>query len=157
MFGLLSGERAIQFRAVLPPVHRAPLAHRTPASALTVAGFILRTLRPLQTDLDAALARDDHSMAVQLVYRALWPIAKALSVFMGRPRGKGQARVHALMVELEPLPLTVGADGTLTEHGAAVTVNYRNWLIPAADAARWAESLSRDFQSRWPDTPFIAG
>jgi hypothetical protein len=157
VFGTLSGERAIQFRAVLPPVHRALPAHRTPASALTVAGFILRTLRPLQAELDAALAQDDHATAAQLVYRTLLPIAKALSAFMGLPWRRGQARVHALMVELEPLPLIVGADGTLIEQGAAVTVHYRNWLLPRADAARWAESLSRELQSRWPDTPFIAG
>jgi hypothetical protein len=121
-----------------------------------VAGFILRALRPLQTDLDTALEQDDHSTAVQLVYRALLPIAKALSVFTGRPRGKGQTRVHALLVELEPLPLTVEPDGTLIEQGAAVTIHYRHWSLPAAEAARWAESLSREFQACWPGTPLTA-
>jgi len=157
VFGLLSSEKAIQFRAVLPPVQRAPAAQRGSAGALTLAGFILRALRPLQADLDAALAREDHSAALQLVYRTLLPVAKALSALMGRPWGKGQARVHALLVELEPLPLAVEPDGTLIEQGAAVTVHYRHWLLPAADAARWAESLGREFQTRWPGTPFIAG
>jgi hypothetical protein len=162
VFGTLPGERAIQFRAVLPPAHPAPPAHRAPGGtarpgALTVAGFILRALRPLQTELDAALEQDDHSTAVRLVYRALWPIAKALSAFMGRPRGKGQARVHALLVELEPLPFVVEPDGTLIEQGAAVTIHYRHWSLPTADATRWAESLSREFQARWPGTQLITG
>lgn len=156
MYGTLPGERTIQFRAVLPPGHRAPAAPRGSAGALTLAGFILRTMRPLQSDLDAALERDDYSTAVRLVYRALLPIAKAFAALMGRPWGKGQARVHALLVELEPLPLAVEPDGTLIEQGAAVTVHYRHWLLPAADAARWTESMSREFQARWPDTPFIA-
>lgn len=156
MFGLLSGEGTIQFRAVLPPAHQAP-APTAPGGALTVAGFILRVLRPLPTELDAALEQEDYATAVRLVYRALLPIAKAFSALLGRPRGRGQARVHALLVELEPLPLAVEPDGTLIERGSAVTIQYRHWLLPAADAARWAESFSREFQARWPGTPFIAG
>ncbi len=157
MYGTLPGERTIQFRAVLPPAHRAPAAPRGAAGALTLAGFILRAMRPLLADLDAALAREDHPAALQLAYRALLPIAKAFSALTGRRWGRGQARVHALLVELEPLPLAVEPDGTLIEQGAAVTVHYRHWLLPTADAARWAESMSREFQARWPDTPFIAG
>ncbi|OQA46325.1 MAG: hypothetical protein BWY52_00796 [Chloroflexi bacterium ADurb.Bin325] len=143
-----SGEKTIQFRAVLPPAQHALPAGRAAdaagASALALAGAILRSLRPLQAELDAALARDDHPTALRMVYRALLPLADAFAAYAGcPPRRRGQARAHALMVELEPLPLAVGPDGTLVEQGAAVTVHYRNWQLAPAAAARWAWLLAR--------------
>jgi len=42
-----------------------------------------------------------------------------------------QLRVHALLVELESLPLEAMPDGTLVEHGTAVAINYRTgtWIV----------------------------
>lgn len=141
-------EGHVEFRAVLPPAH---VAARPDTGTLTVASIILAALWPLQADLDTALAHDDGPAALGLAYRALVPLADALAAYTGCPLQPGQARVQALLVELEPLPFLVHADGTLAEQGAAVTIYYRHWRLTPAEANRWARQLSREFQARWPN------
>jgi hypothetical protein len=145
-------EKTVHWRATLPPAYGASGPH---AGALTVAGIILAAMRPLQADLDAALARDDRPAALKLAYRALVPVADTLVACTGCPLRPGQARVHALLVELEPLPFLVAADGTLADQGTTVTVHYRNWQVTAAAAGRLAAHLSQEFQAQWPDARFV--
>ena len=66
-------------------------------------------------------------------------------------------RVHALLVELETLPLEPLPDGTVIEHGTAVTVNYRNWTVERGVAAVWAQTLTERFQALWPGAWVVVG
>ena len=97
-----------------------------------------------------ALARDDRPAALQLAYGALTRVADALASYRGDQLTPGQVRVHALLVELEALPLRPLADGTLAESGTAVAVSYRNWAVDRTRAATWAHTLTDRFQALWP-------
>ena len=70
---------------------------------------------------------------------------------------RSQVRVHALLVELEPLPLEPLSDGTLIEQGTAVTVNYRMLGGGAREAAAWARTLTERFQALWPGAWVVVG
>ena len=140
-----------QFRGVLPPGgYGSVRGHALPPNRTTPAGVILHALHPLSGELDAALARADRPAALRLAYTALSQVADALAAYRGDHLLPGQTRIHALLVELEPLPLELYADGTLAERGTAVSVNYRNWVVGHHEAAAWAQSLSQHFASLWP-------
>ena len=91
--------------------------------------MIAHSLGPLRDELNAALLRDDQNGALMLAYTALARVADALAAWRGDSPQPQQVRVHALLVELETLPLEPLPDGTVIEHGTAVTVNYRNWTV----------------------------
>ncbi len=147
-----------QFRGVLPPGGLGRTrAHALPPNRTTPAGVILHALHPLSGELDAALARDDRPAALRLAYGALGRVADALAAYRGDHLLPGQARIHALLVELEPLPLELNPDGTLAERGTAVSVSYRNWTIGHSEADTWAQSLSKHFKSLWPGAWVLVG
>lgn len=139
-----------QFRGTLPPTHAGRQAAALPPHRNTPAGLILRALVPLRAELDALLARNDRQAALGLAYNALAQVADALAAYGGDELYPGQVRIHALMVELEPLPLEPQPDGTLTEHGTAVNVSYRNWAVAAAQASIYARTLTERFHTLWP-------
>ena len=66
-------------------------------------------------------------------------------------------RVHALLAELEALPLEPLPDGTVIERGTAVRVNYRNWMVERGVAAMWAQTLTERFQALWPGAWVVVG
>jgi hypothetical protein len=136
-----------QFRGVLPPQNRN---FSPPPSQTSPGGLILNVLNPLRGELDAALARGDQAQALRLAYTALKGVAHALAPRSGRGIGPEQVRIHALLVQLAPLPLETLADGTLKELGTQVEVNYRGWIVARAEADVWAARLTERFQSLWP-------
>jgi hypothetical protein len=140
------------FRGILPPegtfVSGRPYA--PPPRRISPGSLILSALHPLRGELDAALARDDRPAAQQIAFAALAQVADALAAYRGDKLRPGQVRVHALLVELEPLPYAVGPDGSLAEQGTEVRVSYRNWAVDRHAAAALAESLARRFQALWP-------
>jgi hypothetical protein len=153
-----------QFRGILPPAdgNLPPegAAAETAAQArnpATADGLIVLTLSPFRDALDTALACGDRCGALRLAYTALSRVADGLAAYRGDRLLPGQARVHALLVELESLPLEPLADGTLAERGTAVTVNYRNWTVDHAVAAAWAQTLSDQFRSLWPGAWVVVG
>ncbi len=101
--------------------------------------------------------RDDRNRALTLAYTALSRIADTLAAQRGDTLRPKQVRVHALLVELETLPLEPLPDGTVVEHGTAVTVNYRNWTVDRGAAAMWAQTLTERFRSLWPGAWVVVG
>jgi hypothetical protein len=156
-----------QYRAILTPNCGAahgcgqpsgPDASGADASgpdASAPGGLILQALAPVRDQLDATLCCDDRPAALQLVYRALVPIAEALAAWRGDLPRRGMVRVHALLVELEPLPLACRTDGTVSEQGAAVSVLYRNWLVDGREAGRLAQQLTHQWHIQWPGAWFM--
>jgi len=110
----------------------------------------LNALGPLRGELDAALARGDQETALQIAYGALSQVADALAAYRGDLIQAWQVRIHALLVELESLPLKPQPDGTLAEQGTEVRVSYRNWAVEREEAAAWAQALTERFQALWP-------
>lgn len=152
-----SGE-VTQFRGVLPPGGPGRARSRAlPPNRTTPAGVILHALHPLSAELDDALARDDRPAALRLAYGALSRVADTLAAYRGDRLLPGQARIHALLVELEPLPLELNADGTLAERGTAVSVSYRNWTMSRPEAETWSQNLTRHFRSLWPGAWVLLG
>lgn len=137
-----------RFRGVLPPPGRA---FTPPPSQASPGGVILNALGPLRDELDAALARGERTAALRIAYTALGQVADALARSRGRRVEAGQARIHALLVQLTPLPLAAQPDGTLSEPGTQVEVLYRDWIVARAEASAWAERLTQQFQALWPD------
>lgn len=141
------------FRGVLPPESRA---FNPPPSQASLGGLILNVLSPLRGQIDAALAQGEQLLALRLVYAALSRVADALAMHSLRHRetvqtvGPGQVRIHALLVQLAPLPLETLPDGTLKELGTQVEVSYRGWVVARAEADVWAAQLTEHFQSLWP-------
>ncbi len=147
-----------QFRGILPPSESGKTrGHPLPPNRTTPAGVILHALHPLSGELDAALARDDRPAALRLAYGALSRVADALAAYRGDRLLPGQTRIHALLVELEPLPLELNADGTVAERGTAVSVSYRNWSVSRNEGTAWAQSLSKHFKSLWPGAWVLVG
>lgn len=153
-----------QFRGILPPsagsmppegAHAGTAAQARDRT--TADGLIVHTLSPYRDELDAALARGDRNDALRLTYAALSRVADGLAGYRGDRLLPGQVRVHAVLVELESLPLEPLPDGTLVERGIAVTVNYRNWAVDHAVAATWARTLSDQFQTLWPGAWVVVG
>ena len=140
------------FRGILPPEGGLRGGHRftPPPSKASPGGLILHTLNPFRGELDASLARGDQEAALRTVYAALGRVADGLAAYRGDKLRPGQVRIHALMVELEPLPYTLSADGSLTEQGTTVRVSYRNWAVDQRKAAAWANNLAERFQALWP-------
>jgi len=145
-----------EFRCILPAGTTA-VAATAPGSYATPDGVIMHSLSPLRDELNAALVRDDRNGALTLAYTALSRIADTLAAYRGDKPRPNQVRVHALLVELETLPLEPLSDGTLFEHGTAVTVNYRSWTIDRGVAAAWAQTLTERFQALWPGAWVVVG
>ena len=153
-----------QFRCVLPPVGGSMLPSGTPVrTAAMLDGdtapdrMIARALSPLRDELNAALLRDDRNAALTLAYTALSRVADTLAAYRGDKLRPQQVRVHALLVELDCLPLEPSLDGTLIEHGTAVTVNYRSWAVERAVATAWARTLTERFGALWPGAWIMVG
>ena len=137
-----------QFRGILPPANRTFIP---PPSKSSPGGLILNALHPLRDELDRALANGDQNRALSTAYAALGRVADALAAQRGDRVPLGQVLIHALLVQLTPLPLETHFDGTLDEMGTLVEVNYRNWIVNRAEADIWAEQLMTRFQTLWPD------
>ena len=84
-------------------------------------------------------------------------MADTLAAYRGDKLEPQQVRVHALLVELDTLPLEPLLDGTLIEHGTAVTVNYQSWAVERAVAAAWAQTLTERFGALWPGAWIMVG
>jgi hypothetical protein len=154
-----------QFHCVLPPTCGSIAFTGTPTGAAAVLGsdatpdlLIAHSLGPLRDELNAALLRDDQNGALTLAYTALARVADALAAWQSdSPQQPQQVRVHALLVELETLPLEPLPDGTVIERGTAVKVNYRNWMVERGVAAAWAQTLTERFQALWPGAWVVVG
>jgi hypothetical protein len=154
-----------QFRCILPPTYdgKTPPAGTTveaatwPGGHASPGGLIIHSLHPLRDELNAALVRDDRNGALTLAYTALTRIADTLAAHRGDVLRPKQVRVHALLVELETLPLEPLLDGTVIEHGTAVTVNYQSWAVDRGVAENWAQTLTERFRSLWPGAWVMAG
>jgi hypothetical protein len=146
------------FRGVLPPEGAliGGRAYAPPPSKASPGGLILNALCPLRRELDLALARDDRPAAQRIAYTALSHVADGLAAYRGDRLLSGQVRIHALLVELEPLPFELRADGSLVEHGTAVRVSYRNWAIDRREAAAYAANLIERFSALWPGAWVVA-
>ena len=135
------------FRAILPPDHWGSAVQ---SDLNSLDGLILHALTPLQAELDAALADNDRDGALRLAYGAL---SRVVDVFAGSHSGStssDQARIHALVVELEPLPLWPRADGALEDQGIAVQVRYRRWTVTREQGDHWVAGLAERWQMLWP-------
>jgi len=141
----------------LPPTGVAAGAATAPGSHAAPDGLILQSLSPLRDELNAALVREDRNGALTLAYTALSRIADTLAAYRGDELRPKQVRVHAIFVELETLPLEPLPDGTVFEHGTAVTVNYRNWTVDRGVAAVWAQTLTERFRALWPGAWVVVG
>lgn len=139
-----------QFKGTLPPAGISRRLAALPPNRNTPGGLILRALHPLHAELDTLLARNDRPTALRLAYNALIQIADALAAYRGDKLEPGQVLVHALLVELEALPLEPQPDGTLAERGTMVSVNYRNWAIAHNEANAYAQALVERFHALWP-------
>jgi hypothetical protein len=156
------------FHGILPPEGLFSSSHPSkedvPRRAAPVPtgpdSLILNALRPLQDKLDVALKRGDREKVLrsdslrQIAYGALSQVADALAAYgtssledRGDPIQPGQVRIHALLVELEDLPLESHPDGTLAENGTAVHVSYCNWAVDRGQAAAIAHALVTHLQS----------
>ena len=111
--------------------------------------LILNALWPLQRDLDGNLARGDQEGALSMAYGALSQLCKDLGVYDGDSLAPGQTRVHALMVELQPLPLECDPDGTIANSGIGVRVGYRNWTVDDGEGEIMADALRSQCQAQW--------
>ncbi|MGQ9489519.1 MAG: hypothetical protein ACUVR4_01630 [Anaerolineae bacterium] len=141
--------RITHFKGTLPPANPdKPFV--LPPHRNTPGGVILRALHPLRGELDALLARDDRQAALRLAYHALAQVADTLAAYRGDKLRPGQVRIHALLVELKPLPLEPQPDGTLIERGTAVSVSYQNWAVAHSQAYLFAQALTERFHALWP-------
>lgn len=145
------------FKGTLLPAATAGRPATLPPSRHTPGGLILRALSPLRSELDLLLARDDRQAALRLAYGALAEVADTLAAYRGDVLRPDQVRIHALLVELEPLPLEPQPDGTLAERGTAVSVSYRNWAVARTQASLFAQALTERFHSLWPGAWLIMG
>jgi hypothetical protein len=135
-----------QFYSILPPGGQDSVA---PSSG--GADILIRcALASLQAELNPALGRRDQAQAQRIAYGALSRVADALATMRGDTILPGQVRVHALLVQLIPLPPESLFDGTLSETGTRVEINYRNWAVARVEAAVWAQRLTQQYQSFWP-------
>jgi hypothetical protein len=153
-----------QFHCILPPVGGSILPSGAPAGAAAELGsdaapdrMIAHSLNPLRDELAAALLRDDRNSALTLAYTALARMADTLTAYRGDKLTPQQVRVHALLVELATLPLEPLPDGTMIEHGTAVTVNYQSWVVERGVAAAWAQTLTERFGALWPGAWIVVG
>lgn len=146
------------FHGVLPPRGNPPADRRGPEPKAPYGlpaptepdGLILHALRPLQEQLDDSLARGDRKRALQIAYGALSRVADTLAAYRGDTLRPGQTRIHALLIELDELPLESRPDGTLAEHGTTVHVSYCNWAVERAEADAMARALTAHLQTVWP-------
>jgi hypothetical protein len=155
-----------QFRCILPPVGGSvspfeggttPEGGARSGPIAGPAGIIARALDPLRDRLNAALLRGDQPGALTLAYTALSRVADALAAWRDDTPQAEEVCVHALLVELETLPLEPLPDGTMIEHGTAVTVNYSCWTVQQRVAALWAQTLAERFQALWPGAWIVVG
>jgi hypothetical protein len=113
-------------------------------------GLIRWALTPLQDELHAALGCCDQERALRIAYGALSRVADAFAAMRGDTSLPGQVRIHALLVQLLPLPPESAFDGTLAETGTQVEISYRNWAVSREEAAAWTQRLTQQCQSLWP-------
>jgi len=139
-----------QFYGILPPAGQAPAGQAAVAPSGGADSLIRWALAPLQVELNAALARCDQEHALRIAYDALSRVTDALTAMRGDTILPGQERVHALLVQLRPLSPESRFDGTLSETGTQVEINYRNWAVAGEEAATWAQRLTQQYQSFWP-------
>jgi hypothetical protein len=135
-----------QFHGILPPGGQASVA----LSGGGADSLIQWALAPLEVELNAALTRCDQESALRIAYSALSRVADALAAMRGDTILPGQVRVHALLVQLMPLQPESQFDGTISEAGTQVEINYRNWAVAREEAAAWAQRLTQQYQSFWP-------
>jgi hypothetical protein len=133
-----------RFHGILPP-----RSQRRALFADGVEGLIGQALAPLQGELEAALMRCDHSSALQLAYGALRRIGDGLAVMRGDTLLPGQVRIHALLVELMPLPMEAQFDGTLMELGTQIAICYRNCAVGRDEATALGQCLAEQHPSQW--------
>ena len=133
-----------QFYGILPAAGQAAMAPSGGADSL-----IRWALAPLQVELNAALARCDQEHALRIAYGALGRVADALAAMRGDTILPDQVRVHALFVQLMPLPPESQFDGTISEVGTQVEINYRNWAVAREEAVAWAQRLTQQYQRRF--------
>lgn len=141
MIGRLGNGHVTEFEGVLPP-RAARAAHLYPG---TSDALIALALAPLQDEIEMALQAGDNGAATELAYGALSSVAGALARHRGDCCPAHLSLVHALAVELEPLPLEPQADGTLAECGLRVRVAYQNWTVDPRDHA----ALERYLATHW--------
>jgi hypothetical protein len=115
-----------------------------------VDGLIRSALLPLQHELNVALARCDQERALRIAYGALSRVADALVLMRGDTILPGQVRVHALLMQLLPLPPEAQFDGTLAEIGTQVEISYRHWAVAREEATGWTQRLTQQCQPLWP-------
>ena len=139
-----------QFYGILPSAGQAPAGQAAVAPSGGADSLIRWALAPLQVELNAALARCDQERALRIAYGALGRVADALAALRGDAILPGQVLVHALLVQLLPLPAESLFDGTLSETGTQVEIDYRNWAVAREEAAVWAQRLTQQHQSFWP-------
>lgn len=131
-----------EYEGIVLPGAQAGAAY-DPASPEDV---IVASLTPLHGALDAALAAGDSAGALDLAYGALASVASGLAA--QGDAGETVSRVHAVAVELEPLPYEAHQDGTLAARGVRVRVAYHQWPVDAAEAA----ALERRMAAHWSNS-----
>ncbi len=143
-----------RFRGILPPEGTSfdGRPYAPPPSKASPGGLILNALHPLRGDLEAALTRGDHRAALGISYTALGNVVDAMAARRGDRVQPWQVLIHALLVELTPLPYQLRPDGTLSEGGTAVQVSYRNWIVDQREAAAFARKVMDRLAALWPDS-----
>ncbi len=102
----------------------------------------LEVLQPIDTAVEAALARGGQSEALQVAFEHMAQAADLVSA--GEAPADGLAHVQCVWLELEPRPLVAMTDGTLSEAGDYVNMAYQRWSASADEAqALWAWMVDR--------------
>lgn len=142
-----------QFRGILPPEGTSfgGRPYAPPPSKASPGGLILNALHPLRGDLETALTRGDHQTALCISYTALGNVVDAMAAHRGDRVQPWQVLIHALLIDLTPLPYELGPDGALSERGTAVQVSYRNWIVDRREAGAFARKVTDRLRALWPD------
>jgi hypothetical protein len=90
----------------------------------------LEALRPLEARLEAALSAGDVESAMRMAFRGA---QEAVALVADAGPEVNAPRLHRVYVELTPLPLDAFEDGTLSENGAYVRLEYQGWTIHESD------------------------
>lgn len=102
----------------------------------------LEVLQPINSAVEAALARGGQSEALQVAFEHMVRAADLVSA--GEAPADGMAHVRCVWLELEPRPLVALTDGTLADSGDYVNMAYQRWSAPADEAqALWARMVDR--------------
>jgi hypothetical protein len=90
----------------------------------------LEALRPLEARLEAALSAGDVESAMRMAFRGA---QEAVALVADAGPEVHAPRLHRVYVELTPLPLDAFEDGTLSENGAYVRLEYQGWAVHESD------------------------